>query len=134
MKVLGARVLRGRVALHDRAEDPTALERFLDEPHRSGAADRQRNHRVRQHHRAAQRQNPQNVWDAQLVLVTLASHISPFELEQIDGLELAGCRANESLARLLRPTLARCLAALLTEVGDQILDLFLHLDHPASHL
>src|SRR5882724_11802473 len=128
MKLLGARVLRGRVALHDRAEDPTTLERLLDEPHRSGAADRQRDHRVRQDHRAAQRQNSQDVWDAQLVLVTLASHISPFALEQIDGLELAGCRANESLAWLLRSTLTRRLAALLAEVGDQIFDLFLHLD------
>src|SRR5882724_12142596 len=51
-----------------------------------------------------------------------------FALEQIDGLELAGCRANESLAWLLRSTLTRRLAALLAEVGDQIFDLFLHLD------
>jgi hypothetical protein len=54
--------------------------------------------------------------------------------EQIDGLELTGCSANESLSGLLRAALARGLGPLLAEVGDEILDLLLHLDHPSSHL
>src|SRR5215467_8237705 len=55
-------------------------------------------------------------------------------LEQIHGLELTGCGANESLSGLLRAALARGLGPLLAEVGDEILDLLLHLDHPPSHL
>ena len=53
VKLRRARILRGRIALHDRADDPTALERVLDEPDRSRSTDRQWRHRLRKNHRAA---------------------------------------------------------------------------------
>src|SRR5213593_3904257 len=62
----------------------------------------------------------------------LLSNLS--NLEQIDRLELTGCGPDERFSGLLGPALARRLASLLAEIGDEILDLFLHLDHPASHL
>ena len=79
MKLLGARILYRRIALHDRTHDPTALERLLNEPDRRGTPNRQRRHRLRKNYRTAQRQNPQHVGDVEFFFVALASHGSPFE-------------------------------------------------------
>src|SRR5882724_9204221 len=134
MKPLGTRVVRGWVALHHRPDDPTAMERLLDESHGPRATDCKGRHRLRKDDCSAQGQNPQHIRNGRLLLVALSSHMSPFDLEQIDGLELARCRSDKSLSRLLRPPLTRCLATILAEVGDQILDLLLHFHHAASHL
>src|SRR6266566_1099972 len=54
--------------------------------------------------------------------------------EEIDGTELPGGGPHERLARLGGALRRRVAAAAVTDVGDEVLDLLLHIDHPASHL
>src|SRR5688572_13472302 len=54
--------------------------------------------------------------------------------EQIDRTELAGRRANERLARGLSLTRRALLGAAVADVAHEVFDLFLHIEHPTSHL
>src|SRR6267378_88467 len=54
--------------------------------------------------------------------------------EEIDGTELPRGRAHQRFAWRAGTFRARLAGAAVADVGDEILDLLLHVDHPASHL
>src|SRR5687768_15029854 len=53
--------------------------------------------------------------------------------EQIDRTQLSRGGAHQRFARLPRDA-GRAVAAVVPNVADEVLDLLLHIDHPASHL
>src|SRR5687767_5477475 len=54
--------------------------------------------------------------------------------EKIDRTELPGRRANECLARWLTIARRTLLGAAVADVAHEVFDLFLHIEHPTSHL
>src|SRR5204862_5614666 len=54
--------------------------------------------------------------------------------EEVDGTELSRGRAHQRFAGRAGTFRARLAGAAVADVGDEVLDLLLHIDHPASHL